>query len=203
MMFRSLLPTISIIDDALPVSLASAMLAHAISHRDNFRPTSIHRTGSASGADFRSSLRCKGGLGPFAPPFVATMERMFPRLCTSTGTVPFVFSELETELVAHRDGDFYKEHIDIRTTGDGRPEASPRVLTTVWYLYRVPKKFAGGHIRLRAIVGDETATIEPVHNRLLAFPAFAPHEVLPIEVPGNAFEDARFAVNCWFRRKLA
>ena len=201
-MSRSLLPTISIIDNALSSELASAILEYATSHRDDFSPATIHRTGNAGDLEFRSSMRCKAGLGPFEHAFAATMERMFPDLCVSTGTAPFTFSELETELVAHRDGDFYKEHIDIRRAEDGRPEASPRVLTTVWYLNLVPKKFEGGHIRLRAIVGDETKTIEPIHNRLIAFPAFAPHEVLPTSVPGNAFENARFAVNCWFRRKL-
>ncbi len=201
-MSRVLLPDIAVIDDALTPSLASSILDHAISNRDYFSESTIHRAGERNGAEHRSSLRCKGGLGPLKPAFVLAMERMFPSLCAATGTASFAFSELETELVVHRDGDFYKEHIDIRTAEDGRPEALPRVLSTVWYLNRVPKKFEGGALRLRAIIGTQTRSVEPSHNRLVAFPAFTPHEVLPTNVPGNAFENARFAVNCWFRRKL-
>ena len=201
-MSRVLFPDIAVIDGALPPSLASSILDYAIGNRDHFSQSTIHREGERKGAEHRSSLRCNGGLGPLTSAFVMAMEGMFPGLCEATGTAPFAFSELETELVVHRDGDFYKEHIDIRTTGDGRPEASPRVLTTVWYLNCVPRKFEGGELRLRAIMGNETRTVEPAHNRMVAFPAFTPHEVLPTSVPGNAFENGRFAVNCWFRRKL-
>jgi SM-20-related protein len=42
--------------------------------------------------------------------------------------------------------------------------------------------------------------VEPEHNRLVAFPAFVPHEVVPISCPGNAFADRRFSINCWLHR---
>jgi Rps23 Pro-64 3,4-dihydroxylase Tpa1-like proline 4-hydroxylase len=41
------------------------------------------------------------------------------------------------------------------------------------------------------------ADIEPGQNRLVAFPSWAPHEVMPISCPSRRFIDSRFAVNCW------
>jgi Rps23 Pro-64 3,4-dihydroxylase Tpa1-like proline 4-hydroxylase len=80
------------------------------------------------------------------------------------------------------------------------------VLSGVYYFHRRPKAFAGGELRLHAIGDpDRFVDIEPVHNALLVFPAWAPHEVRPISCPSGAFVDARFAVNCWFyaRREVA
>jgi Rps23 Pro-64 3,4-dihydroxylase Tpa1-like proline 4-hydroxylase len=43
--------------------------------------------------------------------------------------------------------------------------------------------------------------IEPRHDRLVAFPSIAPHEIEPVDLPCNGFVDARFALVGWLHRK--
>jgi asparagine synthetase B (glutamine-hydrolysing) len=45
------------------------------------------------------------------------------------------------------------------------------------------------------------ADIEPIHNSLLMFPSWAPHEVMPVNCPSQRFIDSRFAINCWVHRE--
>jgi Rps23 Pro-64 3,4-dihydroxylase Tpa1-like proline 4-hydroxylase len=40
--------------------------------------------------------------------------------------------------------------------------------------------------------------VEPLHNSLVVFPAWLPHEVLKVSCPSGRFADSRFAINCWF-----
>ena len=86
---------------------------------------------------------------------------------------------------------------------ENRPK-NIRALSGVYYLHRAPKGFSGGALRFYAI-GDANrfVDVEPVHNSLLVFPSWAPHEVMPISCPTGAFMDSRFAVNCWLHRRSA
>jgi SM-20-related protein len=59
-------------------------------------------------------------------------------------------------------------------------------------------------LRLYAIgdpAGQTFIDIEPVHNSLLVFPSWAPHEVMPVSCPSQRFMDSRFAINCWVNNK--
>ena len=113
----------------------------------------------------------------------------------------FEVSQVELELMAHGDGAFYKRHLDTQTGGDAR---SRRLVSGVYYFNHRPKAFSGGALRLYAIGDDDRfIVIEPVHNSLLVFPSWAPHEVMPVSCPSKAFVDSRFAVNCWLRRKTS
>ena len=75
------------------------------------------------------------------------------------------------------------------------------MVSAVYYFHRQPRGFSGGQLAIYPIDAGDAATIEPMHDRLVVFPSFAPHEVLPVTVPGNAFADARFSINCWLRRE--
>src|SRR5262249_22274511 len=105
---------------------------------------------------------------------------------------------LETELVAHGDGSFYKRHVDTQT-GHYPDVKRIRVLSCVYYFNAKPKAFTGGALRLYALGGQEVkfVDIEPVYNSLVTFLAWIPHEVMPISCPSRRFIDSRFAVNCW------
>ncbi|MBS0471040.1 MAG: 2OG-Fe(II) oxygenase [Proteobacteria bacterium] len=113
----------------------------------------------------------------------------------------FIVESTELELVAHGHGAFYKRHVDTQVSRYAELR-HVRVLSCVYYFHREPKAFTGGALRLHAI-GDAAARfvdIEPLHNSLVVFPAWAPHEVLPVDCPSQQFADSRFAVNCWFSR---
>jgi SM-20-related protein len=105
--------------------------------------------------------------------------------------------------VAHNDGAFYKRHIDTRGTS---ALGSIRVPSGVYYFHSQPKAYTGGALRLHAIADPQTrrfVDVEPAHDSLVVFPAWAPHEVMPISCPSKRFIDSRFAVNCWVYRNKA
>ena len=127
---------------------------------------------------------------------------LVPSLIAQLQVTPFENPKLETELVAHGDGAFYKRHIDTQTA---RYEDvnQIRVLSAVYYFHAEPKAFTGGALRLYAIGGkhgENFVDIEPVRNSLLVFPSWAPHEVMPVRCRSKQFVDSRFAINCWVHR---
>ena len=117
------------------------------------------------------------------------------------GIPEFEISHLEYELVAHRDGSFFRRHIDTATQSARENTKSDRVVTAVYYFHDMPKQFTGGELALAPLGPGAPKLIEPANNRLVAFPSFVPHEVLPVACPVNDFSNARFAVNIWLRRE--
>lgn len=138
-----------------------------------------------------------------------------PALQKATGTSGEAPS-LELELAAHGEGAHYKAHVDVSYGAGRRPVgAGPgedRVLSAVYYFYREPKAFSGGELRLfrfdvRPSAADEAALddhldVEPLQNSLVAFAPWVTHEVRHVDCPSGRFADYRFALNCWFCRKL-
>jgi Rps23 Pro-64 3,4-dihydroxylase Tpa1-like proline 4-hydroxylase len=95
-----------------------------------------------------------------------------------------------------------------KKTGHRSNRAACRRLRAPPTRYRLepstPKAFRGGALRLYAIGDSGGRTfidIEPVQNGLLVFPAWVPHEVMPVHCPSKRFIDLRFASNCWVCRK--
>lgn len=196
-----------VIDDFLGAEAADRLLAEMIAAKQLYTPSAVRqKDGIGIDAGFRSSLRLPGRVGVELDGFKAAIHDRFDELCAATGIAPFAIYHTECSIVAHNHGDFYRTHIDTRT---GKPETKDRqirLLSCVYYLNRRPAKFTGGELALHPLGGVENAEsamkIAPVHNRLVTFPAFVPHEVLPISCPGGAFEDARFSINCWLHREF-
>jgi Rps23 Pro-64 3,4-dihydroxylase Tpa1-like proline 4-hydroxylase len=123
-------------------------------------------------------------------------------LLSALGIPPCPLDPVELQLVAHRQGSFFRPHIDTFTQANREGQKSDRVLTLVYYLHAQPRRFTGGEIALFPFGPGEPLAIDPADNRLLAFPSFALHEVRPIATPeDDRFTDARFAVNCWLHRE--
>ena len=113
----------------------------------------------------------------------------------------FTIEELEMQLTAHGDGNYYKIHNDA----DG--EQAKRTLTYVYYFNREPKPYRGGNLRMydteyvngwRAT--DNFKDIEPINNRIVLFDSRCMHEVMPVESNSTDFGDSRFTLNGWLRR---
>jgi Rps23 Pro-64 3,4-dihydroxylase Tpa1-like proline 4-hydroxylase len=191
-----LMPPHTLVRDLLAAEDAEQLVDWAIGYEALFKPT---RVGNGEAGRRDETLRRSAGVRDFGPLGQTLRERVVglaPTLVESLRMSRFSVDHLELELVAHNDGAFYGRHMDITDAGR-HGEGGPRVLSSVFYVFRRPKAFSGGAFRLHAFNGDGFQDIEPEHNLLLAFPAWASHEVRPVTCPSGQFADSRFAVNIW------
>jgi SM-20-related protein len=197
------MPPYLVLRDFLDEATVAGLLAHALSRQADFAPTRIGSKGVNS--SFRVSARLSD-IGDYQETFESKILDLVPRLMAQLQVTPFEASKLETELIAHGDGAFYKRHKDTERAARYNEVDTIRVLSAVYYFNADPKAFTGGALRLYAI-GDKAAEnfidIEPLRNTFLAFPSWAPHEVMPVSCPSKRFIDSRFAINCWVRREKA
>jgi len=197
---RGIMPPFRVVPDFLPGAVADALLAHARDREAEFTPT---RTGTKQiEREVRISASTRN-LGAFRDLLERRIFENLPHWIAQLGLQEMAAATgLETELVAHGDGAFYRRHIDTQTSDYAASERI-RVLSGVYYVHATPKAFSGGALRLHAIGSEDFADIEPTHNTMLVFPSWALHEVLPVSVPSRRFSDSRFAVNCWLHKPKA
>ncbi|MEM8726669.1 MAG: 2OG-Fe(II) oxygenase [Pseudomonadota bacterium] len=189
-----------VIDGFLGERDADALLAFAIANEAHFEPSGIVKDDGREVIDknARQSSFFVGDCSALMAPFTAAVEAQLDTILKRTGTRPFEHEVMELGLVAYRDGGLFTRHIDALRYRDG--DGSVRMVSIVYYLQREPRRFFGGELALYPLVGEDADTIEPVHDRLVAFTTVTPHEVKRVSVPGDRFEDARFAIVCWLKR---
>lgn len=203
------LPPHLVIDRAFGADLADRLLTFAIAREADFLDTRVGRmtTDAGDGRVDRAirSSRAIRDFGALQPELEEAFRAVLPRTVSQLGLADDSPDRLALELAAHGDGDFYRRHIDT-FVGDSKPKRN-RFLTGVYYVHSKPRAFSGGVLRLHSILpiekGGAYIDIEPVHDRLLLFPAWVPHEVCTVSCPGGDFANARFAINCWYLRKPA
>ena len=111
---------------------------------------------------------------------------------------PFPVGEIEAQITASNDGDFFGLHAD-----NSEGPLRTREITFVYFFHREPKPFSGGELRIYSSENGEEGTFEtivPEQNQLIVFPSGVLHEVLPVHCPSKQFADSRFTLNGWFRR---
>jgi len=197
---RGLMPPYVVLQDFLDGNTVAGLLEYATSHQLDFVPSSIEAKGIDS--SYRVSMVLPD-LGRYGSLFDAKILDLVPDLVARMRATPVREPKIETELAVHGDGAFYKRHVDTKT-GHYPDAARIRILSCVYYFYAEPRAFTGGALRLHSIggkKGDRFVDIEPLRNSLLAFLAWAPHEVLPVACPSKKFIDSRFAINCWVHGK--
>lgn len=190
------MPPYLVLRDFLNTATVAGLLDHALQHEADFTPTAL-RIG-----EVKPHIRVSSGtrdLGPFQAILKAKILTLVPDWVDTLRITPIESPTLETELVAHNDGAFYKRHVDTERGSDRR---TIRVLSSVYYFHNKPKAFTGGALRLYEIGGDTPTfvDIEPEYNSLLVFPSWAQHEVMRIDCSSKRFADSRFAINCWVHR---
>ena len=198
----------------LPFDERSALLEWIIANRARFTPAKVAHEGSGARiGSVRTGLKLRD-LGPQAEPLTRRLLEILPEISGALGCHAPHNPKLELEITAYGDGAFYAAHRDIMV-GAGRTAWSAhagedRLLSAVYYLHIEPKAFTGGTLDLFRF-GVEPAKsehkdrvrVEPDDNKLIAFPSWVFHEVMPVSCPGNRFENHRFAVNCWYCAPLA
>lgn len=191
-------PQFAIIDDFLGPGEYQELLALALAAEDEF--------GAGQVSNYNPEYRQNQVVMHFGGTVHARLLQnrllvWFPLLARSFGIPMFLLREFESQLTAANNGQFFKVHCD-----DG-PDL-PRVLSCVYYLFREPRGFAGGNLRLYDCIEEgesrrpaETfTTVEPMPNRMVVFPSLEFHEAMPSRCPSGKFVDSRFAITSWFQR---
>lgn len=184
--------------------LVAKLIDFAVENESRFEDSTTGVTGNERvRPEWRVSSLLRG-FGPLKQEIKSRFKAALPEALEALGMSGFELYHIELELVAHGNGAFYNTHID---TAIDKADDSVRVLTAVYYFHAEPKAFRGGNLRLLPLrrTGDEDRylDIEPLNDRLLLFPSWVPHRVMPVISASNGFRDSRFAINCWYRKLKA
>ncbi len=171
---------------------------YVLQRRSDFVPT----TTSTKAENYRRSLVLHS-FPKFRELTVNRIKEIFPDVLNKLNIPIFSIAEIESQLTAHNDQNFYKVHND-----NGSPNTATRVLTYVYYFYREPKAFTEGKLIIydsqiqgkHYVKATTFKTIEPTNNSIVFFLSRYMHEVLPVTCPSQDFADSRFTINGWIRR---
>jgi len=128
---------------------------------------------------------------------------VLPHVLDRLDLAPFEISDIELQLTASNDGEWFKAHRD-----GGQGVVTNRELTFVYYCHREPRAFSGGELRMYGPFEDgeqpggtgASQTIVPMQNSIVFFPSHYLHEVLPTRCPSRQFADCRLTYNGWLHR---
>jgi SM-20-related protein len=188
------------------MATVSALLDYVAAHQAAFRPGLVRsrRTGErAITPSLRDSLFALG-IGPFRPQIESAMRAIAPIALAHLGLIEPKVEPQEFEFARYGDGCYFRTHVDTIERVE-----RVRILSCVYYFAAMPPRFSGGELRLRGFPDPlrETAgpiiDITPEADKLVIFPSWLEHEVLPVHVPSDVWLDGRFSVNCWIHRAPA
>ena len=184
-------------------ALIDRLIDHVVENQNRFEESTV---GSSEGR-IDQEVRVSSILhdfGPLKAEIKSRFKAVFPEALVQLRMPGFELYGTEREIVAHGNGAFYNRHIDTFT---GAGEFSVRALTAVYYFHAQPKNFQGGELRLLPLRNNEADSIyldvEPINDRLLLFPSWVPHRVMPVISDSADFSDSRFAINCWYHKLRA
>ncbi|QLE59347.1 proline hydroxylase [Nostoc sp. TCL26-01] len=186
------------IDNFLSPEEHQQLIKYTLAKEADFLPT----TTSTQDEDYRRSMVLYS-FPEFSELIIKKIQAVIPDIVSKLAMPSFNVAQIESQLTAHNDGNYYKIHND-----NGSPETATRELTYVYYFYQEPKRFSGGELLIydskvenNFYVNAETfKTVEPRNNSIVFFISRYMHEVLPVKCPSKSFTDSRFTINGWVRR---
>ncbi|MGD1078646.1 MAG: 2OG-Fe(II) oxygenase [Candidatus Sulfotelmatobacter sp.] len=134
---------------------------------------------------------------------LARIKAMLPQVLDKLGMEEFSIADVEVQLTASNDGDFFHFHSD-----NGSDRVASRHLTFVYFFHREPRQFEGGELRIHDarleggtyVSEGSYQTIVPQQNQIVFFPCELLHEITPVSCASQLFADSRFTLNGWLRR---
>ncbi|MFN6527550.1 2OG-Fe(II) oxygenase [Nostoc sp. ChiSLP03a] len=186
------------IDNFLKPEEHKSLLKYVLKKESDFLPSNT----STNDINYRQSMVVYS-FPEFSELILKRIQVMIPDIISKLNLPLFSVSQIESQLTAHNDGNYYKLHND-----NGSSDTATRELTYVYYFYQEPKSFSGGELLIydskienNVYVNAETfKTVEPRNNSIVFFLSRYMHEVLPVSCPSQAFGDSRFTINGWVRR---
>ena len=182
--------------DFLPARRCGELLAFTQANRTRFEPAIDGRQAEPSRPKALVELRLAAR--EVRPWFEARLRDAFLEALSLLRMRDRREHAIKMSISAHPHGCFFAKHTD------DAPAPFPRTLNATYYFHRQPRRFCGGDLLLHDAAGDtETFTrIEPLHNSIVVFPAWAVHQTTAVETLGShgeEFGDSRFAIHGWLR----
>ena len=187
-----------LVENFLEPKLHAELLAFALAEEKRFVDSAV----TTKDAAYRRS-RVLYDFPDFSRTFRDRIVRIAAMLMQELGVPAFQIADIECQMTAHNEGNYFKLHND-----NGSPDTATRMISYVYYFHSEPKAFTGGAFRLYHSrvengayhQGEHAADIEPRNNSILFFPSHCHHEVTAVRCPSGRFADGRFTVNGWVRR---
>jgi Rps23 Pro-64 3,4-dihydroxylase Tpa1-like proline 4-hydroxylase len=194
-----------VLEEFLAPEELNELTDYALSHETEFSLSEViapGNDGSAVDYEHRRS-RVLMDAGKYQNMVLNRIHAALPMVMQRFGREVFPVKNVEVQITASNDGDFFRHHSD-----SGQGEIETRELTFVYFFNREPRAFSGGELRIydtRLENGEYCGTgeghrIVPGQNQIVFFPSSLVHEITPVLCPSRAFADSRFTVNGWFHK---
>jgi SM-20-related protein len=194
-----------VLDEFLAPQELEQLTRYTLEHESDFSASEVVSPVADGGVvnyEHRRS-RVLTNLGIYEDLLLGRIQGVLPRILDKLGMREFSIAQVEAQITASNDGDFFHGHSD-----NGSDKVASRYLTFVYFFHREPRQFEGGDLRIhdaRLDRGEYTSagsyqTIVPRQNQIVFFPCELLHEITPVECRSRLFADSRFTLNGWLRR---
>lgn len=194
-----------VLDEFLAPQELEQLTQYALEHEADFHTSEVVSPTSEGGVinyDHRRS-RVLSNLGKHEGVIAERINAVLPDVLKKLEMAEFEIQEVEAQVTASNDGDFFHFHND-----NGSERVNGRYLTFVYFFQREPQGFEGGELRIHdaRLEGDEYVsegtyqTVTPRQNQIVFFPCELMHEVTAVKCSSGNFADSRFTLNGWLRR---
>jgi SM-20-related protein len=193
-----------VFDEFLVAEELQDLIQYTYDRSPEFCPTRVVGTGGNHQVDisYRRS-RVLFELGEFRDLFAERISTFLPQVLARLDFPEFPVSDVEVQLTATNNGEFFRRHND-----NGTDSLSSRLITFVYFFFRQPRPFTGGELCIfdTELENDQYrapgpyTVITPEQNQICFFVSEYLHEVLPVQCRSTDFMDSRFTVNGWLHR---
>jgi len=194
-----------VLEEFLAPEELKELTEYALSHEAEFSLSEVIAPGAnGSNVDYEHRRsRVLMDAGRHQNVMLNRIQACLPMVMQRFGREAFPVKNVEVQITASNDGDFFRHHSDC-----GHGEIETRELTFVYFFHREPRAFEGGELRVydtRLDNGEycgvgEAHRIVPGQNQIVFFPSSLVHEITPVRCGSKEFADSRFTVNGWFHR---
>ena len=178
----------------LPPWRCQALFSHALANRERFAPAEVGGPRRVDPSVRRALKERAITVREVQPWFEVPLRSAFAEALPRMGMPEPSEYWVEMAMSAYLGGGFFAKHVDAG------PRFPTRRLSFAYYFHAEPRRFRGGELLLHDGDGQAGFTrIEPQHNSIVFYPAWALHEVTAVAGDFKDFRDARFAIHGWLR----
>ncbi|GAA4644453.1 hypothetical protein GCM10023115_24130 [Pontixanthobacter gangjinensis] len=187
---------IIMIDGFLDAKDQKGLLDYAVANKEAFRDANINSKQPQYDPDKRKTLVFHK-FEFMRDHFINHISENIAQMTGDLGLEQFQVDIQEIKITNHVEGGFFRVHTDNRSEF----AAAGRAITWLYYFSNVPSNFTGGDLLVfdSDIEKDEYqlqsfTKIAAKPNRLVAFPSWYYHAVVPVRQTSKKFADGRFAI---------